>query len=494
MRILAFLVLLAATPAAASPPDSDRAGVAERLAVTAQKALDAVLGAGRSQVHVEIEGDHSEINSETEFLTPIDKTSSAGQAATRLLDLPGYAKDRLPEPVMEKNKTETPGQSFYQREREQSHRDAGFLIRSIQVSVILDTALDDGAVRSVSQLLPQVLKIDTTRGDTLSILRAPLRPAWKSAFSTPSDWRSAAYALGGAVAFLLAAAIAGFGLVRAGRALGRELASRAAARPDVTPPPIEVEPLPELAPGSGGLLEAGAGSAAATGTPQLGRRFDFLIGRDPDLILRALATETPSELSLFFGHLAESIPELASRLFTLLPAGRQSAASSELIKLSLADPERLGAIEERLRQAMENGVLGPASLGKLLSRVSGDARANVLDSLAAQDANAAREVQSHMFSFEDLTTMGPLGIRRLLAAVPYDIWGPALRGAPQELVDLVLAELPEGPRTAVREAFANPLLREKVEMARARILDAFNVLEAKGAFADVRAGAEGGLV
>ena len=57
-----------------------------------------------------------------------------------------------------------------------------------------------------------------------------------------------------------------------------------------------------------------------------------------------------------------------------------------------------------------------------------------------------------------------------------------------------MAELPEGPRAAVREAFANPLPREKIETARDRILDAFNALEAKGVFADVRAGAEGGLV
>ncbi|MBI3566447.1 MAG: hypothetical protein HY079_14735, partial [Elusimicrobia bacterium] len=94
MRRLVLVAWMAGAPASAATADAEKAEAAERLAASAQKALDAVLGPGRSQVHVELSGDRSEVDTETEIIAPIDKATSAGRAATRLLDLPGYAKDR----------------------------------------------------------------------------------------------------------------------------------------------------------------------------------------------------------------------------------------------------------------------------------------------------------------------------------------------------------------------------------------------------------------
>jgi hypothetical protein len=342
-------------------------------------------------------------------------------------------------------------------------------------------------VREVSQLLPQLLSLDQPRGDTLSILRAPLRPAWKSAFATPKDLRSAAYAIAGALVVLLTALITFAGLILAGRSLGKALGKELSAKRGEEPGPEPVEELPELTPGVDGLLEGGAEGADAAATPLLGRRFDFLVGKDPEQIARAVSVEKAEDLSLFFGHLAESIPDLASRLFAHLPQAVQAEVSQSLLKLSVADPDRLSAIEERLRLAMENGVMGPQSLGRILSRVPGDARADLLGEIASRDARAAAEVESHIFSFDDLDGLEATALRRLLGAVAYDTWGPALRGAPRGLVDAVLADLPEGPRDMVRAAVEVPQPRDKVEEARAKILDAFAVLEAKGEVTVARA-------
>ncbi|MBI3288758.1 MAG: hypothetical protein HYZ74_04490 [Elusimicrobia bacterium] len=466
---------LAGSSAAAVSTDAERFQAAERLSARAQETLDGVLGPGRSNIHIEVQGERSEISTDSEIVLPIERSSSAGKAASRLLELPGYGKDRLSD-SKEKDK-EKESAFFFQKDHELSHRDAGFQIRSIQATAVLDTSLDEASVREVSQLLPQVLGLDTSRGDVLSILRAPLRPAWRSAFATPSDWRSAVYAAGGGFVALLAALIAGACLISAGRALGRELASRQTGA-GMPPPPGPGALLPELTPGGAGLLEVGADSPAAT--PLLGRRFDFLSGRDPEMIVRALSAEKPEDLSLFFGHLAESIPDMASRLFAHLPSGVQADVSQSLLRLSLADPERLTAIEERLRSAVENGVMGPQSLGRILSRVPGEARADLLGRLAAQDAGAVEEVERHLFAFENLERLAPASLRRLLSAVPYEVWGPALRGASGPLTDQVLSDLPDGPRELVRGAASQPQPRDKVAEARSRILDVLMDLAAKG--------------
>jgi hypothetical protein len=501
---LIVVVLAASRAAAASSAEAEQTQAAERLTVRAQGALDGILGPGRSKVEIDVVGEHSEINSDAEFLFPVSGASNAGNTTSAgaqstgkagrdayQLDLPGYAKDKALEAAKEKSAGPAPavsqnagasGSQTFNKEHEASRRDSGFKITAIHATVVFDSSLDSGTVREASQLLPQLMNLDMTRGDTLSLLNAPMRPLWKLAFATPGDWRSAAYALGGGLLALLVALIVCAGLVGAGRALGGSLGRElAAARPEPARPPEEGETLPELSPGAAGFLEEGEPAGAAGGaTPLLGRRFDFLLGRDPDLIVRAVSTEKPEELSLFFGHLAESIPDLASRLFGHLSPDVQAEVSQSLLKLSVADPERLTALEERLRLAIENGVMGPQSLGRMLSRVPGTARADLLERLAARDARAAQEVERHMFSFEDLDGIEAAPLRRLLGTVPYEVWGAALRGAPRALTEAVLADLPEGPREMVRAAAAVPQPRDKIDEARSKILDAYVALEAKG--------------
>lgn len=474
MFAVLLIAALAASPARASV-ESDEAQAAERLSAHALDTLDGILGPGRVKVHVEVRGERSNLHTESEIVSPIEKGASAGSAAGRYLDLPGYVKEK------EKEKTQPSGPVFYQKDHELSDRDSGFSIKSIQATVVLDAALADDAVREVSQLLPQLLKIDTQRGDTLTILRAAMRPAWKSAFATASDWRFATYAGGAALVFLIAALIAASAFVRAGRVLGQELG--AARGPGGGFPGGAGEPLPELAAGAPpGLLEGESASGAAGGAAvaMIGRRFDFLIGRDPALIARALSSEKSEDLSLFFGHMAESIPDLASRLFTSLPGDVQAEVSQALLGFVVADPERLSGLEDRLRQAVENGVMGPQSLGRILSRVPDEARADLLGRLQARDARGTEEVERHVFSFESLEQLEPAQIRRLLGAVSYDVWGTALRGAAPRLVDLVLGDLPAGPRELVRAASETPQSKEKITEARSKILDAFAALEAKG--------------
>lgn len=482
MRALALIAFLLASRSAAADADADRSAAADRLARSGQSALDAVLGPGRASLRVEVDGERSEITTETEILSPIERASGAGKAAQRVLELPGYAKDRPSEPPKEPSASSPP---LYQKDRELSRRDAGFQVRAVRAVVVMDAALPDAAVREATQLLPQVLRLDAARGDVLTFLRAPVKPAWKSAFSSPSDLRSAAYALGGAASLVLCAMILGACLLGAGRAAGRAPASR-------TEPAhfLPGEPLPELSSAAVGLLETGRGEAP----PLLGRRFDFLIGRDPGLISRALEPESAQELAVFFAHLSESIPELASRLFARLPAPAQTAVSEALLKITAADPARLNAFEDRLRAAVENGVLGPRSLGRILSRVSGAVRSDLLSLLAARDPRSAEEVERHVFAFEDLAGLETSALRPLAAAVPAETWGAALRGAPPGLAERVLSSLPDAARSAARAAAATPHPRDEVAEARAKVLDALAARAEKSGLGLGGAELGGGLV
>ena len=501
LLILIFGLTAAAMPApaaAAAAPDSDEMKASERLSERVRETLDGMLGAGRVKLLIEIRGERLEVQSESEIVSPLDKGSEAGKAAAHLLALPGYTKGRSAADVTFGGEKPDEKQSvslgvFFQKEHEHSRRDSGFEIKSIAATVVFDSALSSDSVREASQILPQLLRLDTVRGDTLTIVRAPLLPAWKSAFATPKDWRAAAYVSSAALIALLVALIGGLSFIRAARVFATELARRRDS--PMATEEMQSPMLPELSSGLPlGLVESDATGGGAAAPLALGRRFDFLVNSDGAATARILNAVPAPELALMFGYLAEGMPETASRLFALLPAALQAETSRSLLKLSVAEPERLAALEDRLRTAIENGVEGPQRLAKILSRVSGDTRAEMLDRLAVEDARGVEDVQSRLFSFEDIVRLTPAELRRLLGAIPYESWGAALRGAPNALLDRVLADLPEGPRQFVRDAAQTPQTRDKIIAARSTVLDALAGLAAKG---ELQAGKDtpgGGLV
>lgn len=514
MRWLGLTLVLAAAPCgAASVVDVDEARASERLAARAREALDAILGPGRSKVLVEVRGERSELRTETEMTIPLDPLMLGGRGAPppvmnysgdleadaaalrRILDLPGYTKAPAPDasqPGAGPQGGPLPGlggpgfkgreekDRYTQRDHERSVRDAGFEIKQIQASVVLDSALADEKAREASQILPNLLMIDGSRGDTLSIVRASFRPPWETAFSEPENMRRAVYAAAALLTAVLIVLIAGASFVRAARVFASELGRRRGGGEDELP---AGEPLPELVPGAPpGLLDAEAepGGPAAAEAPALGRRFDFLAEREPARCAHALAGETPDDAALVFGYLAEAMPDVASRAFEALPPELQAEVSSRLLKLRVADPDRLSEIEERLKRAVEHGLQGSERLGRILSRVPVDTRADLLGRLTLRDHEAAADVERHLFTIEDLETLNAVELRRLIAAVPYEDWGFALRGVPAGVADRVLAELPDGPRELVRDIIATPQPRDKVLDARSRVLDARGALAARG--------------
>lgn len=483
---LAYLLLmttLLAVRAGAADASSDESLVSERLSSRAIAVLDGVLGPGRAKILVEVRGERLQIRSEVEMLTPLDKDGIGGvKEALRMLDMPGYYRERAP-PAAKVN----PAQHMvpFQKDFEYSLRDAGFEIKKIEATAVLDTALTETEARDAAQLLPQLLKIDASRGDVLTIVRAPMRPAWQVAFSNPGDWRKLIFAAAGLFGALVFVLILAAAFVRGARVFANELTARRERTVHEYREAAGLgEPLPELMPGSpAGLAEAGGAAGLSFGAPPfaaLGGRFDFLESADPADAARVLSEEPAADLAQIFAYLAKLAPEIASRLFAKLPPDIQAEASTAILKLKAVDPDRLSEIENKLRASIANGLRGSQRLATILSRFPGDDRAMLLERLAERDGAGVEAVESQLFSFEDFDTLSPADLRRVIGAVPYELWGLALRGAPQALAGKVLAELPDGPRGLVRDEASVLQSKDKVVAARSKLLNVVVELAAKG--------------
>lgn len=449
--------------AAAAWASVDETTLAARLAADASELLEQLLGPGRAKVFVTLQGERTEIRTESEITTPQPLETNAS--------LPGYLGDSEL-----KRKVE-----IMQKDHEQSLRSSGLLIKNITASVVLDESLSDDQVQLVRRLLPDLMRLDARRGDSVAYLRAPLIPSWRRAFLGTEGTRTLVWLGGGVLLVCWMGLVAYLVSVGVMRHLTAELALRRADTGGAAIPLARAQG-PDAALAAGGPVDV---EAELFGEPprrqgQLGRRFDFLAAKDPQDLAGLLDKESPEDLALLFGYLADSSPEVATRLFGAFPARQKAQVSQALARLTTADPERLAMLESRLKTTLEFGLRGPERLGRILSRLPSEEREEVLGELMAQDASSAEQVESTLFRFERIGDLAVNDLRRLLTAVSYPDWGVALRGMPEKTVARIAELLPREARDVLRDAMSVPLPREKVLEARSKILSQAYALERQG--------------
>lgn len=465
LLISAFLLL---PPAAAS--DEEQA-LAARLTHEATEFLDSLLGPGRARVLITVEAEREEVQTQTEVTTPITKSGADEQL------MPGQAAVR----EMAAKRVD-----YFQKDLEKSSRTSGLSVKRLRVAVVLDKSISQAQVDEVKDILYKLLRMEDSRGDDLSILRASLLPTWKAALLAPDGMRTAALAAGAAVGALLLCLLAFVTVWRLSAALAATAVARRPAdegQPPLAPRRGEAAELDAvLLPDDVPLLARGLAGARGGRAPLalLGHRFDFLAKRNPDDLAPLLAKEPPEDLALFFGYLAEIKADLAARLFSSLPAALRAETSRALAGLEMADPEKLAMLENRIRTAVEFGVQGPERLGQILSRMTPDEREEVLGDLTDRDPAATRKVERFLFPFERLAALRPEELQRVITAVPYSQWALALRGASNDLVEVIFAQLPGGARTIIREGMETPAAKEKVIEARSAVLGRLYELAASG--------------
>ena len=137
-------------------------------------------------------------------------------------------------------------------------------------------------------------------------------------------------------------------------------------------------------------------------------------------------------------------------------------------------------LESRLRTAAEFGIRGADRLGRILSRIPAPQREGILGEMMSRDPAAAEKVESSMIPFESLSELPDAQLRRLLTAVPYQEWGVALRGAPEDLIKRVSLLLPAEAQAALRDYLEAPQPADRVLEARSKILSLAYTLAAQG--------------
>ncbi len=207
---------------------------------------------------------------------------------------------------------------------------------------------------------------------------------------------------------------------------------------------------------------------------------------DPQQLAKFLEVEHPQTIALILAHLNA---RQASELLMRLPEEVRAETIKRLAQLRQFSPDvaqkvaialnkQLESVGEQSRRAYA-GFKGAADLLNQLEPLASKA---VLDTIEKEDPKMALGIRNLMFTFEDLLGVPESGIRELLGQMDKKILATALRGASDELKNLIFKSMSTRAVDMIKEDMEvlGALRAKDVHLAQHEIVEMARKLEAEG--------------
>jgi flagellar motor switch protein FliG len=211
-----------------------------------------------------------------------------------------------------------------------------------------------------------------------------------------------------------------------------------------------------------------------------GEHLESLQKADPQQLAKFLEGEHPQTTALILAHLnARQASVVLSRLgegaraeVIKRLAGLRQFSPEVAQKVSVALHKRLEALGEQSRR----GYAGLKGAADLLNQLDPNVGKAILETIEGNDPKMALGIRNLMFTFEDLLGVPEAGVRELLGQLDKKTLALALRGASEELKNLIFKSMSSRAVEmlkedlevlgAVRTKDVNQAQREIVEVAR----------------------------
>jgi len=207
---------------------------------------------------------------------------------------------------------------------------------------------------------------------------------------------------------------------------------------------------------------------------------------DPQQLAKFLEVEHPQTIALILAHLNA---RQASALLLRLPEGVRAETVKRLAQLRQFSPEvaqkvalalnkHLESLGEQSRRAYA-GFKGAADLLNQLEPVSSK---GILETIEKDDPTMALAIRNLMFTFEDLLGVPEAGIRELLGQLDKKALALSLRGASEELKNLIFKSMSSRAVDMLKEDMEvlGPVRSKDVNQAQREIVEVARRLEAEG--------------
>ncbi len=216
------------------------------------------------------------------------------------------------------------------------------------------------------------------------------------------------------------------------------------------------------------------------------RPFDFVRKADASQLLNFIQNEHPQTIALILSYLGSN---QAGQILSALPQDKQADVAQRIATMDITSPEIIKEVEHVLERKLSSMVTqdytstgGVGTIVDILNSVDRGTEKFIMETLEIQDTELAEEIKKRMFVFEDIITLDSASIQRFIREVDNNELSIALKGATQEVKDIIFANMSKRMAEMIREdmEFMGPVRLRDVEEAQQKIVNIIRKLEEAG--------------
>ena len=213
------------------------------------------------------------------------------------------------------------------------------------------------------------------------------------------------------------------------------------------------------------------------------RPFEFVRKTDASQLLNFIQDEHPQTIALILSYLSSS---QASTIISALSPDKQTDVAKRIAQMDRTSPDVIKEVERVLEQKLASLVNqdytivgGVDAIVEILNTVDRGTEKHIMENLEIEDPELADEIRKKMFVFEDILSLDDRSIQRVLREVDNNELAIALKGANEEVQNLIFNNLSKRLATMIKEdmEFMGPIRMKDVEEAQQKIVNIIRKLE-----------------
>ena len=214
--------------------------------------------------------------------------------------------------------------------------------------------------------------------------------------------------------------------------------------------------------------------------------FGFLHKVDSQNLLTFLMDEHAQTIALVLSYLP---PGLSAEIVGGLPVDRRQSVVRRVATMGQTSPEIVAEVELALQARMSTALSqkfrnagGVKAVAGILNVTERSTERALMEEMAEEDPELAEEIRRLMFVFEDLAKLSNKDVQSVLKNIETNQWAMALKGASEELKQVVLGNMSARAAQLLTEEmeFLGAVKLSDVEGVQQQIVDIIRLLEDAG--------------
>ncbi len=226
------------------------------------------------------------------------------------------------------------------------------------------------------------------------------------------------------------------------------------------------------------------------------RPFEFIRKTDPSQLLNFIQDEHPQTIALILSYLPAS---QASMVISSLPPEKQADVARRIAQMDRTSPDVIKQVEKVLERKLSSLVNqdytivgGVDAIVDILNSVDRGTEKHIMETLEVEEPELADDIRKKMFVFEDILSLDDRAIQRVLRDVDNADLALALKGATEEVQNVILNNLSKRLAVMIKEDmdFMGPVRMKDVEEAQQKIVNVIRKLEDSAEIVIARGGGD----